>query len=160
MDLTALYSFPNTTIRLANEGDIDALVSIINDAFSYQDKAKGEPRIDVPHLQKKMGKTSFYVIEDQDKIVGCFYIQPLEDSLYFGLLVVVPSYRKTGLAPAIMKAIESFARAEKYDNLTLDYGSLSPWLKKYYEGYGFKETGITEDIGWSQLIHMRKSHWS
>lgn len=155
-DITTLFDYPGATLRKARIDDIDVLTPIINHAFAYQDEAKGAPRLDPGQLEKKLEKADFYVVETPTEVIGCFYVQQENKSLHFGLLVAIDSYRKKGLGQAMMKAIEEFARAKELDDLTLDYMSLSPWLQKYYEGYGFKQTGETLDIAWSILIRMKK----
>jgi hypothetical protein len=35
--------------------------------------------------------------------------------------------------------------------------SLAPWLKKYYEKYGYAETGTVEAWGTIDLIRMKKA---
>lgn len=55
-----------------------------------------------------------------------------------------------------MHAIDDFARDKGYESLDLDYMSLAPWLKKYYVGYGFRETGETKAWGTTDLIRMSK----
>lgn len=145
------------TLRRAVEDDVPGLVSVINESYSYQDEAKGRPRTDPEHLLKRMSETEFYVLAKSETIVGCVYLEPIDDSLHFGLLTLIPEMRKTGLGKALMTAIIAYASSKSYVHLELDYISLAPWLKKYYEQYGFQETGEVARWGSIDLVRMKKS---
>ena len=55
-----------------------------------------------------------------------------------------------------MAAIEADARTRGCATIQLDYMSLAPWLKAYYERYGFQETGETVQWGAIALVQMAK----
>ena len=154
--LAKYFKQKDTVLREVDATDVTALVSIINDAYSYQDSAKGRPRTDPEHLRARIEETDFYVLERDNEIVGCVYLEPQEDSLHFGLLTLIPNLRKTGLGKMVMDAIEAYAKDSGYRSLELDYMSLAPWLKGYYEKYGFEETGDVTEWGSIDLIRMRK----
>lgn len=151
------FTFNETSLRRFDEGDIPALVALINEAYAYQDYVKGRPRTSPEHLRKRASEVEFYVVEYNEEIIGCFYIEPRDRSLHFGLLTLIPEHRGTGLSQAIMAAIESYADAHHFTALELDYMSLAPWLKLYYENYGFSETGQVQPWGSIDLVRMKKS---
>lgn len=109
MSLVADYfSFKDFTMRRVTDADIVALVALINEAYAYQDEVKGEPRTNPVHLRKRVGETDFYVItRSGGGTVGCVYVEPKDSALHFGLLTVAPAWRGTGLAQAIMQAVEA-----------------------------------------------------
>jgi N-acetylglutamate synthase-like GNAT family acetyltransferase len=154
--LTDYFGQENTTLRSVKDKDIHDLVDIINEAYSYQDAVKGRPRTDSEHLSRRIKETDFYVLEKDKKILGCVYLEPQSDSLHFGLLTLTPALRKTGLGKVIMEAIEAYAKGNNYTALELDYMSLAPWLKEYYERYGFEENGEITKWGSIDLIRMQK----
>ena len=156
-DFTQYLREPGLTVSVLAEDDMQEVVRLINHAFAYQDEAKGRERITLDELAQKMRKTNFYVIKQQDTIVACVSLELREDCLYLGLLSVADQMQGGKLAPKIMQAIDEYAKQLDYKRIDLSYGSASPWLKKYYERYGFAETGETRDIGWSELIDMSKS---
>ena len=157
MTLGKYFSFQKISCELAQDGDISDAVELINHAFEYQDKAKGDKRITAEKLADRMRTSDAYVFKDKESnIVGAVYCETDTFKIHFGLLAVADSYRGSGLAKAIMDAIEKYALDHKIKELELDYMSIAPWLKKYYEKYGFVETGEREDIGYSLLIRMRK----
>ena len=155
-DLGGLFSYDNFHLRPLIEDDIPILVPLINDAYSYQDEVKGQPRTSIAHLEKRASEVDLYVLEDDLQIVGCVYLEPQGSTLHFGLLTVVPEMRGKGIASAIMKAIDSYASQHQFQMVALDYMSLAPWLKRYYEKYGFIETGAINQWGKIDLIRMQK----
>jgi GNAT superfamily N-acetyltransferase len=157
MNLSDTFKFDSLELSRLKDSEVDETVALINPAYSYQEEAKGEPRTNPGHLRRRAAEADFYVVKDRGRIVGCFYLEPTDTKLHFGLLTVADDYRKTGLAPAIMKAIEKFAIDKHYKSLDLDYMSLAPWLKRYYESHGFKETGEVTAWGAIDLVHMTKN---
>lgn len=77
-------------------------------------------------------------------------------TLHFGLLTVVPELRGKGVASTIMEAIDSYVSEHQFQMIALDYMSLAPWLKRYYEKYGFVETGTVNHWGKIDLLRMQK----
>jgi RimJ/RimL family protein N-acetyltransferase len=154
--LSYYFSKKGFDLRRTLDDDINNLVEIINDAYSYQDKAKGEPRTNPNHLRKRMSETSFYTVLHDKDIIGCVYLEPKGSALHFGLLTLAPDFRGKGIAKAIIDAIDTYAKANNFATIDLDYMSLAPWLKKYYEKYGFIETGEVRDWGSINLIRMQK----
>lgn len=156
LNLQSFFSLNDYSIRKTQDDDINALISIINDAYSYQDKAKGEPRTNLEHLRKRISETDFYTILYANTVIGCVYLEPKNAMLHLGLLTVAPKYRGQGIARHVLMAIEAYAKNYQYISLELDYMSLAPWLKIYYERYGFLETGEIQSWGAIELVHMRK----
>lgn len=145
------------TVSIASDADKDELIALINHAFAYQDEAKGDLRISIDNLTIKMNNSEFYVWKDStNNVVACCYIEPLSDRVHFGLLCVADHLRGKGIAKDILKSIDEYAINRGNKVVELDYMSLSPWLKRYYESYGFNETGNIEDIGWCDLVRMEK----
>lgn len=156
-DLPIYFKDDHLRVRLATHEDVDCLVKIVNDAYSYQDEARGEPRTNRDHLIKRIGETEFYVATDDEAIVGCVYLEPHAHAMHFGLLTLVPTYRGKGLAQKLIATIEGYSKANNYTSLELDYMSVAPWLKAYYEKYGFVQTGVVTRWGYIDLIRMHKS---
>jgi GNAT superfamily N-acetyltransferase len=154
--LTDYFAHDATTVRRTQAADVDKLVAIVNDAYAYQDEAKGKPRTNPSHLRKRIAGTDFYTVLHEDKIIGCVYLEPKGSELHFGLLTLAPEFRGKGIAASIIRAIEAYAKDNGFGFIDLDYMSLAPWLKKYYEKYGFTETGEVEPWGAIDLVRMQK----
>lgn len=158
MRLEDLFDNSQIIVSRVSDDDVVPTRELINHAFSYQDKIKGEKRITIDRLREKIAETEFYVWKDEaGDVVACVYVELLQDRLHFGLFSVADLYRGKGLAQEIMRCLEDYALTNGKHTMELDYMSISPWLKGYYERYGYKETGEVEDIGWSKLIRMEKA---
>ena len=156
MKLCEHFKFNAVTLSPMLDDDIQEMVDMINRAYSYQNQIKGEPRTNPAHLRNRASEVQLFVARSDIRIVGCVYLEPKDSALHFGLLTVADDFRGTGLAQAVMKAIEEYALATGFRTLDLDYMSIAPWLRKYYEGYGFRETGEVYKWGLIDLIRMRK----
>jgi len=156
MKLPDYFDFKDIELVRIQDSDIHKTVALINHAYLYQQVAKGEPRVTSLRLRQYAKDKEFYVAWQHNTIVGCIYLEPNGDSLYFGLLTVIDNQKGTGLAPAILKAIESYAHAKNFKNIGLAYVSVAPWLKKYYQGYGYTESEEVTDLGRLLLIWMHK----
>lgn len=151
------FHFDTVNLRRFKDSDTDALVLLINEAYSYQDHVNGEPRTNPAHLRKRASEVELYVVQKDDSLIGCVYIEPRYASLHFGLLTLIPKHRGTGLSQSMMEAIEAYAKDNRFTTLELDYMSLAPWLKPYYEKYGFIETGEVGPWGSIDLVRMKKN---
>ncbi len=154
--LSNLFEFKDIALRRITTADIDDTVTMINAAYAYQDAAKGGPRTDREHLSQRISESEFYIAKRGMQVVGCVYVQRDGSSLHFGLLTVVQQFRGIGLGTALINALEAYAKRLKVNLLELDYMSLAPWLKKYYEHHGFNETGQVTPWGSIDLIRMSK----
>lgn len=155
-NLSDYFSKDGLSFRPTLEEDVDKLVDIINEAYSYQDVVKGEPRTNPEHLRKRVVETDFYTLLQNDEVIGCVYLESKFPNLHFGLLTLAPHFRGKGIGEAIMSAINKYARDNNFTAIDLDYMSLAPWLKTYYEKHGFVETGDVVKWGTIDLINMRK----
>jgi N-acetylglutamate synthase-like GNAT family acetyltransferase len=155
-NLSDYFSKNGLSLRNTLDKDVNELVEIINDAYSYQDEAKGGPRTDPDHLRKRIGETDFYTVLHDKHIIGCVYLEPKGQALHFGLLTVTPDYRGKSIAKTIIDAIDMYAKSSDFETIDLDYMSLAPWLKSYYEKHGFVETGEVRAWGSIDLVRMQK----
>ncbi len=154
--LVEYFRYQGAQLSSFDSADTAPLVSLINAAYSYQDAAKGEPRINAEKLHKRTTQSEFYVIKHSGTIIGCVYTEQKGTALHFGLLTLSKDYRGSGLAPAIIRGIEAYAGARGCASVQLDYMSLAPWLRAYYEKFGFTETGEVTEWGSINLIQMSK----
>jgi N-acetylglutamate synthase-like GNAT family acetyltransferase len=154
--LSNYFSKKDFSLRSTLKSDINDLVEIINAAYSYQDQAKGEPRTNTNHLQKRINETDFYTVLHTERVIGCVYLEPKGSALHFGLLTLIPDFRGKGIAESIINSIDAYAKNNDFETINLDYMSLAPWLKKYYEKHGFLETGEVTVWGSIDLVRMQK----
>jgi GNAT superfamily N-acetyltransferase len=156
ISLANYFHYPNIQLVRIKAADIAETVALINKAYAYQDVYKQAPRTNPEHLSKNATDNEFYIAKQGDKIVGCLYTKRGVHSVHFGLLTVADKYRGKGLGPALIEAVEAFAQYTGARNVELDYMSAAPWLKPYYEKYGYVETGEITNWGTIDLIRMSK----
>lgn len=150
------FSYPNGTLRPMRREDISTLVPIINEAYAYQDAAKGSPRTSAAHLTERAHQADFYVLTIDEQLSGCFYIEKVKNALHFGLLTLIPGARGKGIGTLIIAALTDYAKSVGLSTLELDYMSVASWLKRYYEKSGFTETGQITPWGSIDLVRMSK----
>lgn len=156
LEICDFFKFKDMQIRRAMDDDISVLVPLINEAYSYINETSGGSRTNEIHLHEKMNESDYYVVVDANKIVGVFYLKKIDNSLSFGMFAIEPAHRGKGLGKKVVEAIEKFAKSSDMKSLEIDRMSASPWLKEYYENYGFSDTGKIEKWRNIDLIHMRK----
>ncbi len=157
MNVSNYFSFQDLSLQLIEESDIEAAVTMINSAYLYQELATRIPRTDAERLRERMEASVVYVVKQTDgNVVGCICIEPIDGGFHLGLFAVSHERRGTGLASAILIAIEKFTSASGMHLLELDYMSIAPWLKPYYQKHGYLETGQSRAWNAIELIEMIK----
>jgi GNAT superfamily N-acetyltransferase len=154
--LPDFFAFTRTSLGRIDPSEVDTAVDLINSAYRYQDAAKGRPRTDATRLAEKISESEFYVARRGRETVACVYVERGHSNWHFGLLTVTEPLRGTGLGAALIQSVEQYARTENASQLDLDYMSLAPWLKAYYERFGFTETGQIAPWGTITLVRMSK----
>lgn len=142
------------------EADTANLVVLVNKAYSYQDGVKGAQRTDQAGIRKYASKSNLFVFVDTKSgtLAGCvaLHLQPEDNYVYFGLLTIDTAYAGNGIGAKIIQSVDTYARYLNATGITLNYMHLAPWLKVYYESFGFKETGDIEESGKMNLVKMNK----
>ena len=131
-------------IRTAVPGDIPAIVSVINAAYSIE-TFFGGTRTNTADVTGIMEKGEFLVSEDAAAgIVACCYTQADGDRGYVGMLSVEPSRQGTGLGLAMLEAAEEHCRRHGCRLVELTVLSLRAELVPFYRKLGYVETGTQE----------------
>lgn len=129
-------------VRVADAGDINAIVSVINVAFRL---AEGflidHDRIDLATVQELFRKGTFLVAEDTS-VCGCVYVEPRgDDRSYLGLLAVDPQLQKSGIGSRLMNAAEAHCAKAGSRFMDLRIVSVRKELPAFYHRYGYVEAG-------------------
>jgi GNAT superfamily N-acetyltransferase len=157
MDISDYFNFQDLSLQHIETLDIATAVKMINTAYLYQEQATGTARTSAERLHERIDASVVYVVKQPDgAIVGCVYIEPIDDGFHLGLFAVSNERRGTGLADAIFMAVEKFTKASNMHLLELDYMSIAPWLKPYYQKRGYIETGQIRPWNDIELIQMIK----
>jgi N-acetylglutamate synthase-like GNAT family acetyltransferase len=129
-------------VRVAETGDAEAIVAIINAAFRL---AEGflldRDRIDLEAVQELFQKGTFLIAEDSS-LCGCVYVESRgRDRSYLGLLAVDPRLQKSGLGSQLMKAAEEYCAKAGSHFMDLRIVSVREELPPFYHRRGYVETG-------------------
>lgn len=155
--LSDFFSFKHLTMRRFDSADTAEVEALVNHAFKYQEPIVGRPRTDPKRLQKLSSETDLFVVQDGHTIVATIYTEPNGQSIHFGLFAIADAYRGSGLAQAMLSALNQYAKAAGAKTIDLDYTAFSPWLGAYYQRYGFAPTGQTEERDIGTLVQMEKT---
>ena len=129
--------------RLAGPADAEAITAIINLAFQVEKFFIDGDRIDCAQVCELFKKGWFLVIDGEDALVGCVYVEPRGSRAYLGLLSVHPLLQGCGLGAELVAAAEETARARNCEAMDFRIVNLRSELPAFYRGLGYVETGTT-----------------
>ena len=129
-------------IRHAVISDADAVTDLINRAFRRAESflIDGD-RIDLQSVQDLLGKGTFVLAEESEKLAGCVYVEPRGERAYIGLLSVDPQRQKSGLGSSLMNAAEDFSVNAGCRFTDLQIVNVRRELPNFYHRRGYVETG-------------------
>jgi predicted N-acetyltransferase YhbS len=152
------------TIRVAVIEEADQVARIINAAFEVERpfRLRGE-RTSTEDVQRLMldGNT-FFIAEEDHRIVGTVYVRITGHTGYFGMLAVDPTLQRSGIGRALREHAEGLCKQRGCTEMTLTTGDFRTELLPYYSRAGYKivsiEPGTPE---WSmrnefRIVHMAK----
>ena len=140
------------TIRRAIGTDREAIRRLVNTAFMVEQflkKGDGDRLQETDgELETLMERGSFLLMEEEDAVIACVYLEPHDEHCYLGLLSIDPSRKGTGLGRKMNTAAEAFAREQGCR--WMDLRVVSPRrteLVPLYLKLGYQETGRQEYPG-------------
>lgn len=129
------------SIRTAQNGDVPALVRLINAAFIEEQFVFDGDRINKEEMQAFMETGQFLIVEDSADFAACVYVEVRNDRGYLGLLAVAPGRQGEGLGRALVAAAEDYFRAEGCCAVDLRIISPRTPLPPFYRHLGYAEIG-------------------
>ena len=153
-------------IRVAGASDIEAIVRVTNRAYEVEQFCLRGDRTDAADVGALMTAGQFLVVDDPTKqlpLRGSAYLSITETRGYLGLLSVDPTCQGTGLARALVKAVEERCRQAGCQFLDLSVVNLRRELFPFYVRFGFSPTTILpfpkpdKVLQPLHLIHMTKA---
>jgi len=129
-------------LREATVDDADSLAALINAAYRVEDFFKIGDRIEVDGVRHEMESGRFLVLEDDNGIAGCVYVEVRGELGYFGLLSVDPSRQGRGLGTTLLRAAEEFCRGAGCRTMEILVVNLRTELLPYYRRHGYSESGV------------------
>ncbi len=134
---------PHLRVRLATAADMDAMIAIVNAAFSIETFLDG-PRTDEQRISAMMSKGEFLLAEDAGNVVACVYVEQRGERGYFGMLAVDPTRQNQGLGRVMVAAAEKYCRERGCGQVEIDVLSLRTELPPFYQRLGYVKTGMQE----------------
>ena len=152
------------TIRVAGSEEADPIARIVNAAFEVERpfRLHGE-RTSQENVRQLMrdGRT-FFVAEEDGRIVGAVFVRITGTTGYFGMLSVDPALQRSGIGRALREHAEEFCKQHGCSEMTLTTGEFRTELVPYYTRAGYKIVGTEPGPAeWSmrsgfRIVHMAK----
>jgi GNAT superfamily N-acetyltransferase len=151
------HSTGMVTTRRTNSND-PAFLALVAE-LDKDLRGRYEERQDVYDQYNKVPNLSTVVVAYQgDTPVGCGCFKPYDDvSVEIKRMFVAPASRGTGVAAAILRELEQWAKELGYGKAVLETGILQHEAIRFYQREGFSITGnYGQYIGMETSICMNK----
>jgi N-acetylglutamate synthase-like GNAT family acetyltransferase len=139
-------------IRVATEGDREAIRRLINTAFEVErflKKGAGDRLQNDGEYEQVWERSTFLVKEEDGALLGCVCVELRGDRAYLGLLSIDPARQGAGLARQLNAAAEDYASEQ--GARWMDLRVVSPreaQLVPIYSKLGYAVTGREEYPEW------------
>jgi GNAT superfamily N-acetyltransferase len=128
-------------VRDATIADIDALTRMVNTAYAVEHFIYDGERIS-PHECADLLKTGkVLLLEQDDTLIACIYLELRADSGYLGLLSVAPSRQNEGIGRSLVELAENWFRSHGRKTSELQVISERRELLEFYRRLGYSECG-------------------
>ena len=153
------------TIRVALIEEADEVARIINAAFEVERpfRLRGDRTSTEDVRQLMSSGNTFFLAEENRRMVGTVYVRINGQTGYFGMLSVDPTLQRNGIGRALREHAEAFCKQRGCREMTLTTGDFRTELLPYYARAGYRvvstEPGSPE---WSmrnefRIVHMAKA---
>jgi len=143
-----LMTEPNVTkhpqVRIADVVDAGEITLLINSAFRPVEGffVEGD-RIKVTEVIDSLNTGKFLLAHEENKLIGCVYVEPRGERAYLGLLSVDPSRQQSGLGSLLMDAAEQYCSSLACRFMDIKMVNLRKDLDGFYQRRGYVETGTS-----------------
>lgn len=151
------------TLRRATPADAPLVLTLIQTAFAeYRGKLKPDSSAygETPEgiARQLVGRQGAVIAERDGAAVGCVLYRDEGEDLYFGRLSVLPAHRRSGVAEALVAAVEAEARARGALGVLLGVRIALTGNQRLFTRLGFVEISREAHPGFSEptSINMRK----
>lgn len=152
------------TIRVADKDEADQVADVVNRAFEVERpmRSHGDRTSSENVRQLMLAGDTFFVAEQDSRIIGAVLVRITGHTGYFGMLAVDPALQRGGIGRALREHAEEFCRQHGCAEMTLTTGDFRTELLPYYSRAGYSivstEPGPAE---WSmrnefRIVHMAK----
>lgn len=129
------------SLRIANEGDADAIARLVNTAFLVEQFFIERDRTNPATVRTLMEKGKFLLAEESSKLLGCVYFEARGERGYFGMLSIEPSRQGMGLGRQLVDAVEKYFRDAGCKFCDLKIVDVRTELHDLYHRWGYIDTG-------------------
>jgi len=99
-------------VREATVTDIDALTRLVNAAYAVEHFIYDGERINSTECADLLTTGTILMLEQDESLVGCIYLELREDSGYVGLLSVKPSHQHQGIGRSLVTIGETWFHSQ------------------------------------------------
>lgn len=128
-------------VRAAREGDTDAIVSIVNEAYLVEAFFVAGNRTSAAEVRELIHAGQVYVAHDDERVVACVEVASKDGRGYFGMLAVSPAVQGHGLGRRLITFAEDTARSAGCAVMDIKVVNVRGDLIKFYESLGYRVTG-------------------
>jgi GNAT superfamily N-acetyltransferase len=128
-------------IRIATEGDADAIARLVNTAFLVEQFFIERDRTNPATVRGLMEKGKFLLAEDGPNLVGCVYMELRGERGYFGMLSIDPSRQRMGVGRQLVDAVEKYFRDAGCKFSDLKIVNVRTELHALYRRLGYVDAG-------------------
>ncbi|MGE3307099.1 MAG: GNAT family N-acetyltransferase [Rhizobiaceae bacterium] len=138
------------------------ILALIHRAFAYMDGRIDPPssahRLTLDGLKAKAGKEIAFAAYDDDRLVGCAFVELRDGHAYLGKLAVDPAAENGGIGRLLVEAAESQTRRVGLPALELQTRVELTDNQRTFQRFGFREIGRTAHPGFDRptSVTMRK----
>jgi GNAT superfamily N-acetyltransferase len=153
------------TIRSAVPDEAAQVAGIINAAFEVERpfRAHGQRTSTEDVRQLMLDGNTFFVAEQDSRILGTVYVRITGLTGYFGMLAVDPTLQRGGIGRGLREHAEQFCKQHGCTEMTLTTGDFRTELVPYYTraGYRIVSTEPRPADEWCmrndfRIVHMAK----
>ena len=142
--MTSALAMPEFRERFGEIADTSALVPLINVAFIAEQIAIDGDRINAEKLQSYFKTGRFLVVENDQGLAGCVYVELRGVRGYIGLLALRPELKGRGLGRKLMASAEVYLANAGCEAADLRTISARNDLLPMYKHLGYREIGTEQ----------------
>lgn len=137
---------------IATEADLFSLNQLVNSAYRGDTSKKGWTteadlldgiRTDEEALYKMLYEADSVILKclnNKNELVGCVYLQKQQNKMYLGMLTVSPLVQAQGIGKELLKAAETYAKAQGCSSIIMTVITARQELIQWYERRGYHQT--------------------
>ena len=137
-------------LELANSADAQAIDDLLNLAYrggkgwTTESAFVEGNRSVVSDVKLSIEASLFFVVKNQNEIVGCICLDQKDGDIYIGSFAVHPDHQSIGLGASILRAAERYAIDRlKPTRFIMLVVSVRTELIAFYTRLGYEQTGNT-----------------